>query len=114
MDGKQHNRTMQLRVWVSEAERTQIETRMASMGISNMGAFFRKMAIDGYIINLDLSDVRQMVSLLRYSSNNLNQIAKRANETGSIYQDDIAAMKQSFDKLWVAANQILASLAKLK
>ncbi len=55
------------------------------MGITSSGAYFRKVGIDGYFISLDLTEVRVLVSLLRYCSNNLNQYAKKANETGSIY-----------------------------
>jgi len=69
---------------VSEHERDLIEQKMRQTGIQNMGAFLRKMAIDGYVVNLDLSDVRELISLLRNATNNLNQIAKRANETRNI------------------------------
>jgi len=55
---------------------------MAQYETRNMGAYLRKMAIDGYVVRLDLNDVTQMVSLLRRSSNNLNQYAKRAHQTG--------------------------------
>ena len=58
---------------------------MDELGIRSMGAYLRKMALDGYCIRLDLQDVKALVSLLRICSNNLNQYAKRANETGSIY-----------------------------
>ena len=84
------------------------------MGITSMGAYARKMMIDGYHINVDLSDVRELVSLLRRCSNNLNQIAKRANETRSIYEADIEDLRRRYDTLWDAANGILSGLAKIK
>lgn len=80
----------------------------------NIGAYLRKMAIDGYVINLDLSEVRDMVKLLRNATNNLNQIARRANETGSIYEADIEDIRQHYEKLWQAANKILLELAKIQ
>ena len=73
----------------SKEEVERIHQKMDELGIRSMGAYLRKMALDGYCINLDLQDVKEMVSLLRRCSNNLNQYAKRANETGSIYQADI-------------------------
>ena len=72
------------------------------------------MAIDGYHITIDLSDVREMVSLLRRSSNSLNQIAKRVNEAQNIYATDIEDLRQQYDTLWNVANEILAGLAKIK
>jgi hypothetical protein len=99
---------------VSEEEATLIRERMAGLGVISMGAYFRKMAIDGYHINVDLSDVRELVSLLRRCSNNLNQIAKRANETRSIYEADIEDLRRQYNTLWDAANGILSGLAKIK
>ena len=99
---------------VSEEEAALIRQRMADAGVVSMGAYFRKMAIDGYHINLDLADVRELVSLLRRCSNSLNQIAKRANETRSIYEADVEDLRRRYDTLWEAANGILEGLAKIK
>ena len=73
----------------SKEEVERIHEKMDELGIRSMGAYLRKMALDGYCIRLDLQDVKALVSLLRICSNNLNQYAKRANETGSIYHADI-------------------------
>ena len=99
---------------LNEEEAALIKERMASLGVTGMGAYARKMMIDGYHINVDLSDVRELVSLLRRNCNNLNQIAKRANETRSIYQADIEDLRRQYDTLWEAANGILSGLAKIK
>jgi uncharacterized protein YukE len=99
---------------VSEDEAALIGERMARLGVTSMGAYFRKMAIDGYHINVDLSDVRELVSLLRRCSNNLNQIAKRANETRNIHEADIEDLRRRYDTLWEAASGILSGLAKIK
>jgi len=98
---------------VSEHERDLIEQKMRQTGIRNMGAFLRKMAIDGYVVNLDLSDVRELISLLRNATNNLNQIAKRANETRNIYETDIRDLQEHYDELWKKAEGILRALAKI-
>ena len=108
------NRNVHMHVWVTEDEALLIRDRMASVGVTNMGAYVRKMSLDGFFIHIDLSDVREMVSLLRRCSNNLNQYAKRANETGSIYAADIEDLRERFDRLWDAANEILRGLAKIK
>ena len=107
-------RNIHLHFCVNEEERELIRERMASIGVTSMGAYFRKMSIDGYIINLDLTDVREMVSLLRRCSNNLNQYTKRANETGSIYAADIEDLRCWYDSLRDAAGEILKGLVKIK
>ncbi len=99
---------------VDEDEASLIRDRMDRLGVTSLGAYMRKMAIDGYHLNVDLSDVRELVSLLRRCSNNLNQIAKRANETRSIYAADIEELRRQYDTLWDAANGILTGLAKIK
>ena len=75
-------RDVQLKFRVTPQEREMIETKMAQFGTTNMAAYLRKMAIDGYVVKLDLPELRELVSLLRYSSNNLNQLPRRAHETG--------------------------------
>jgi len=86
---------------------------MAEAGISNRGAYIRKMILDGYVVRIDFSDVREMVRLLRIASNNLNQVAKRSNETRSIYADDIADLQDNYEKLWQSAEGIMTKLAKI-
>jgi len=87
---------------------------MAAAGIRNREAYIRKMILDGYIVRLDLSDVRKMVQLLSNATSNLNQIAKRANETRSIYESDINDLQAHYEELWVQAEAILHGLAKIK
>ena len=106
-------RDIQLKVRVTPEERAMIETKMAQLGTTNMGAYLRKMAIDGYVVKLDLPELREMVSLLRRSSNNLNQLARRANETGRIYPEDLADIRQNQAQLWESAKEILRVLSTL-
>ena len=107
-------RDVHFHFWATEEEAALIKERMVAAGISGFGAFARKMLIDGYHINLDLTDVREMVVLLHRCSSNINQIAKRANETRNIYAEDLADLSRQYDLLWEAANKILAGLAKIK
>ena len=104
-------RNIQIIFWVSEEEREQIQAKMDQAGTENLSAYLRKIAIDGYILKLDLPELREMISLLRRSSNNLNQIARRLNETGRFYAADMEDILQRQEQLWQAANTILTRLA---
>ena len=103
-----------VKVRLSESERSLVAEKMAAACIQNREAYIRKMILDGYIVRLDLSDVRKMVQLLSNATLNLNQIAKRANETRSIYGSDIKDLQDNYEKLWVQAEAILRGLAGLK
>ena len=96
-----------------EGERDIVRRKMEEAGIRNMAAYIRKMAIDGYVIRLDLSDVKEVARLLRINSNNLNQYAKRANETGSIYLEDIKELQRQQEKLWELMKAILLRLSTI-
>ena len=111
MAGRQ--RTIRIHLRVTEHEKNLINQKMAELGTKNMEAYLRKMAIDGLIIHLDTTDVRELVRVLRVTSNSLNQLAKRANETGNVYRDDIEDLRQSYDKLWDMAEGIMVRLAAI-
>lgn len=102
-----------IRIKLKKGDRDLIRKRMEEAGINNMSAYIRKMAIDGYVIKLDLADVNEVVRLLRINSNNLNQYAKRANETGSIYIQDIKELKTQQEDLWNLMKEILQRLATI-
>ena len=72
------------------------------------------MAIDGFVVNLELPELGEMVSLLRRSSNNLNQLTRRVHETGRFYDADLEELRQNHERLWDAAQSILTSLAKIQ
>ena len=78
-----------------------------------MAAYLRKMAIDGYVVKLELPELRDFISLLRRTSNNFNQIARRVNSNNRIYADDIAEMKNLLEQIWEADNRILEKLAAI-
>ena len=108
---EKRNVQIHFRLTPSEAER--LRTKMKEAGIQSQGAYFRKMALDGYCVRLDLEDVREMVSLLRRCSNNLNQYARRANETGSIYLADLNDLQERMQQLWQLAREILVQLSSI-
>ena len=107
-------REIQLKFRVTPQEREMIEQKMVQLGTKNMAAYLRKISIDGYIIRLELPELKEMVSLLRRSSNNLNQLTKRVHETGRVYDADLEDIVQNQERLWQAATDILTVLAKLK
>lgn len=100
-----------INVRVNPEELARIREKQKELGIRNTGAYMRKMAMDGYCVNLDLSDVVQVSTLLRRCSNNLNQYAKRANESGSIYAEDIRDLQKRLDELWEMQKLILKRLS---
>ena len=106
--------TDRVRVWIKPEERKLIERRMKEAGIRNMSAYIRKMAIDGYIIRLDLKDVKEVSRLMGINSNNLNQYVKKANETGSIYQRDIKVLQEQHEKIWEELRKINLKLASIR
>ena len=98
---------------VTPEDRMRIREKMDEAGVTNMSAFIRKMAIDGYVIKLDLTDIKEVSRLLRINSNNINQYAKRANETGNIYLEDIKEIQEQQEKLWEIMKEILQRLATI-
>ena len=87
---------------------------MKQYGTGNLSAYLRKIAIDGYVVNLELPELGEMVSLLRRSSNNLNQLTRRVHETSRFYDADLEDLRRDYDRLWEAAQNILSSLAKIQ
>ena len=94
-------------------ERTLLERKMREAGTTNMGAYLRKMALDGLVIRLDLPELKELVSLLRRSSNNLNQLTRKVHETGRIYDVDLEDISQRQEQLWEGVKEILTQLSKL-
>ena len=107
-------REKQLLVRISDADKERIQAKMEEAGIRNMSAYVRKMALDGICVKLDLTEVRQLIVLLQRCSNNLNQYAKRANETGSVYAADIEDLQSRLDEIWELSRQSLAHLANIR
>lgn len=99
---------------VSEKERDLIEEGMKIAGISNMSAYLRKMGINGYIINLDVKTLDELLRLMRIMSNNVNQIAYKANSTGNIYEADIKDLQIQFDDIKLGIGDVLRELSALK
>ena len=113
MTAPKRKREVQLNFRVSPEELALIEQKMAQMGTSNREAYLRKMALDGYVVRLELPELKELVSLMRYSSNNLNQLTRRVHETGRIYDADLEDISRRQEALWDGVHQVLTQLAKL-
>ena len=110
---KKENRNVQLHFFVTEPEAELTKERMAQTGVANLSAYLRKMAVDGYIIHLDMDDIQEMIRLLRICSNNLNQYTRRANETGSVYAADVEDLRTRLDDLWNGMDKLLRGFANI-
>ena len=110
---KKRTRNILIKFFVTPEENALIEKNMALLGTENRSAFLRKMAIDGHVIKLNLSELKEARSLLRRTSDNFNQLARRVNANGRVYDEDIAYMRTSLDRIWDAMNRIMQTLSKL-
>lgn len=99
---------------VSDWERNLIEQKMALAGVHNMSAFIRKMAIDGYVVNLEIPELAECVRLLRYTSNNVNQIARALHSGGAVYPNDVGNICAKQDEANRLFGEILQQLSRLK
>ena len=113
MTTPKRKRDVQLNFRVSPEELAMIEQKMAQLGTSNREAYLRKMALDGYVVRLELPELKELVSMMRRSSNNLNQLTRRVHETGRIYDADLEDTSQRLEALWDGVHKILTQLAKL-
>ena len=102
-------RDIQLKFRVTPQEREMIETKMAQFGTANMAAYLRKMAIDGYIIYTDTTEIKAFTSELSAIGRNINQIAKRINAGGPAYQADMDEIRERLDEIWQLQRRILSS-----
>ena len=110
MSSQKRKRDVPVLFWVSADEMELIQQKMAQFGTKNLSAYLRKMAVDGYVVQLDLPELKELVSLLRRSSNNLN---RKVHETGRIYDADLEDISQRQEQLWDGVKEILTRLSKL-
>ena len=103
-------RKIVLRCPVTEEERKLIEQKMAQLPTSQIGAYLRKMAIDGYIIYVDVKNIKQYIQELQAIGKNINQIARRVNSTTNIYKEDIEEIKKRLEEIWQLQRYILSNL----
>lgn len=109
----ERKRNKQLKIWISQEEQDMIRQKMAEFGTDNMGAFVRKMVIDGYIIKLDLPELQEIIRLLGSIANNVNQIARRVNAGGNVYKEDLEEVNANLDQNYKMLRKVMKSLSKI-
>ena len=110
----ERKRDKQLKIWVSQEELDMIYEKMADFGTRHMGAFIRKLVIDGYVIKLEIPELKEIIRLLGPIGNNVNQMARKLNASGSIYREDIAEVNAKLDSIYKQLEKILKRLSKIK
>ena len=96
----ERKRDIQVKFYVTEQERLLIEEKMKLLSTDNLGAYLRKMAVDGYIIQVDYSAIKEQTAEIQKIGVNINQIAKRVNTTGNVYEQDLKEIKGALEKIW--------------
>ena len=104
-------RKVQLNFRVTEREKQLIEDRMQEIGTTNREAYLRTIAIDGMLVKLEVPELKEIVSLMRRTSNNVNQIARRLNENGRIYEVDITDVQNQQEQLWDMLNSLITKIS---
>ena len=102
-------RNIQMKFYVTEEEKRLIDEKMTQLPTRRYGAYLRKMAIDGYIIYTDTTDIKEMNTALSAIGRNINQIARRVNAGGNIYQADMEEIRERLDQIWQLQRRILLS-----
>ena len=106
-------RTIQLHFFVNEQEYKKIKEGKASAHIRGLSTYLRRMAINGYIIHVDMSEIQKLTSLLGICSNNLNQYARKAHQTDSIYQADIEDLRERLNDIRVEIGKLMDIYSKI-
>ena len=107
------NRSRQVKFWVSEEEYQLLQKKMEAAGGVNQGAYIRKMILDGYIVNLDIPELKEIIRLLSITSNNVNQMARKLNAEGSIYQQDIGEVEAQLEQNYKMLRRLITKLGKI-
>ncbi len=113
-DNRNRLRPKQIKFFVNDKEYELIRKKMAQMGTDNMSAYIRKMVIDGYVVKLDMPELRDLTLRMKSISNSENQIAKRVNSTGNLYEADIEEIKKNQEEIYEGIRKILTSLSKIE
>ena len=107
-------RNTKIDFWVNDEEYMLIRKKLIQSGVDNLSAFLRKMAIDGYIVRLDMSELREMIAAVNRVGNNVNQIARRANGTGRVYIEDLIEIRRAQDQIYRTVNSLAEKIAVIK
>ena len=107
------SRSRQVKFWVNEEEYELLQKKMEAAGGVNQGAYIRKMILDGYIVNLDIPELKEIIRLLSITSNNVNQMARQLHSTGRIYQQDIGEVEAQLEQNYKMLRKLITKLSKI-
>ena len=107
------SRSRQVKFWVNEEEYELLQKKMEAAGGVNQGAYIRKMILDGYIVNLDIPELKEIIRLLSITSNNVNQMARQLHSTGRIYQQDIGEVEAQLEQNYKMLSKLITKLSKI-
>ena len=107
------SRSRQVKFWVNEEEYELLQKKMEAAGGVNQGAYIRKMILDGYIVNLDIPELKEIIRLLSITSNNVNQMARKANAGGSIYKEDIEEINTKLEQVYKMLIRVMRGLGNI-
>ena len=107
------SRSRQVKFWVNEEEYELLQKKMEAAGGVNQGAYIRKMILDGYIVNLDIPELKEIIRLLSITSNNVNQMARQLHSTGRIYQQDIREVEAQLEQNYKMLRKLITKLSKI-
>ena len=107
------NRSRQVKFWVSDEEYELLQKKMKAAGGVNQGAYIRKMILDGYIVNLDIPELKEIIRLLSITSNNVNQMARRLNADGSIYKEELEEINTKLDEIYKLLRRLITKLGRI-
>ena len=107
------NRSRQVKFWVSDEEYALLQKKMKAAGGVNQGAYIRKMILDGYIVNLDIPELKEIIRLLSITSNNVNQMARRLNADGSIYKEELEEINTKLDEIYKLLRRLITKLGRI-
>lgn len=96
----ERKRNKEIHFYVTDEERKLIRQKMILSKTRNMGAYLRKMTIDGYIINTDTAPIKQVYEEMHKIGVNINQIAKKVNTTGDLYPEEMEELKRMVSEIW--------------
>ena len=108
------SRSRQVKFWVNEEEYELLQKKMGAAGGVNQGAYIRKMILDGYIVNLDIPELKEIIRLLGPIGNNVNQMARKVNAGGSIYKEDIDEINTRLDQIYKMLIRVMKGLGKIR
>ena len=108
------SRSRQVKFWVNEEEYELLQKKMEAAGGVNQGAYIRKMILDGYIVNLDIPELKEIIRLLSITSNNVNQMARKMNAEGSIYKEDVEEINTKLEQVYKMLIRVMRGLGKIR